>query len=211
MKKLSDAIAGSVASGLNLDENKRQVIAYGLLAMMQMAVILLFSVMIGLIFQFAWEAVIVYFGVGLLRKGTGGVHSESLMSCTVMSVTIICVLSAVSHYGLSSLTNGIVFGVIQFCLYLFCSVVIYKKAPMDTPNKPITKPEKIKRLRKQSFITLIVYFILSTVLFSMSNGKEMLISLSFSLNCALLWQVLTLTKAGAVIIHAGDRLLIPRR
>lgn len=204
MKKLSEKIASIVASGLDLDENKKQVIAYGLLAMIQMTLILLFSVIIGLFFGFVWEAVIVYFGVGLLRKGTGGVHSESLIGCTIMSVAIISMLSAFSHYILSDISNTLVFVLTKACVYIFCSTVIYKKAPMDTPNKPITKAEKIKRLRKQSFITIFIYFALSIVLFLISNGNKNFVSFSFSITCAMLWQTLTLTKAGAVIIHAGD-------
>ena len=123
-----------------------------------------------------------------------------------MSIVSICLLAAFSRYLLAPVAYWQWFVAVQLCIYVFAAIVIYKKAPMDTPNKPIINPQKIRRLRKQSFLTLLGYAFLSTLLFFLSKGNLMLVSFSFSIDCAVLWQIFTLTKAGAFFISKGDAL-----
>jgi len=89
-------------------------------------------------------------------------------------------------------------------IYCFSFFLIYKLAPVDSPKKPIVKKEKIKLLRRKSFMTLLTYFLISVILVLLSKYDIKLINVSISLAFATLWQVFTLTKSGNKFIDTID-------
>ena len=94
MEKLSNNIANKVASELTLDENNREVIAYGTFALIQMLLSITLVFLFGLLFHVAFEALIISFTGSILRKYSGGVHASSPGICTFIG-TIVCVGQAV--------------------------------------------------------------------------------------------------------------------
>jgi len=208
MEKLARRIADVIGDTIGQDEEKRQVIAYGLAALLQMLVIFAVTFVIGLAGGFAIESMVLFLGVGLLRKAVGGAHAGTMAGCLVISITFITLLAAASRYLFNFQNSSFVVIVLSAFFYIVSLILIYKLAPFDTPKKPIVKPKKIERLRKEAFITLFIYFAATAILicFYRFNSRCLNVAVSFSL--AAIWQCLMLTKAGHAFIAVINRFFI---
>ncbi|HZK38325.1 MAG TPA: accessory gene regulator B family protein, partial [Clostridia bacterium] len=92
--------------------------------------------------------------------------------------------------------------------FVFSYLVVYKKAPVDSPNKPVRKEKKIRRLRIGAFITLTIYFIAVAVLYYFS-GKDLRFSgYAISVTMAVLWQIFMLTGPGHKFMQVIDRKMV---
>jgi accessory gene regulator B len=204
VEALAHNLAEKIAIHMNFDKDKKAVIAYGLTAILQMMTIFTIITVIGLLFDFWYESLIIFFGVGIIRKSTGGAHSKSMSGCIIISIVSVTLLSILSkslcYYPLNKYLNLI----ISLCVYFVCFLVFYLRVPVDNPNKPLVKPEKIKRLRRQSFIVLAVFFMLSVAAIPLTAWNGRFLSIGASLNLTMLWQMFTLTKTGYVVFGKID-------
>lgn len=93
---------------------------------------------------------------GSLRMIAGGYHMDSYGKCILTSLGMFVILGTISQYTYRywNLTVIAILIVITFIVGL---LVIKKWAPSDTPNRPITKPEEIKKFRLLSFACCIIW------------------------------------------------------
>jgi len=204
MEKLARKLASNIAASLSYDNEKEQVVAYGLIAIIQTLVTVFLVLIIGLFAGVPIEALIICFSVSILRKYSGGAHAGSIELCTTIAIIYITTFSLISRYLLAGVINGYTMAIIIFIVYALSFFAIYKFAPVDSPKKLIKTEKKKKRMRKGSFIILTVYFALSTVLFLLSQKQYISYSLGLSLLFGLSWQVFTLTKPGSSFISLID-------
>lgn len=204
IETLAHYMAEKIALQLNYDEDKRAVVAYGLTAILQMVTIFAVISTIGLLLHMWYECMLIYISVGIIRKSTGGAHSRTMRGCIIVSVLSITSLSALSRYALGFSLDTFTNMVVSVLVFAFGFIVFYIRVPVDSPNKPIVRAEKIKRLRKQSFILLAVFFILSLIFTLLANKITRFYSIAFSIRLAMLWQVLTLTKTGIRLLGKVD-------
>jgi len=205
MEKLAVSISKFIAAKLNYEKDKQEVIAYGLTAIFQMVSIFVIASVIGLIGNFWAESTIIFLAVGILRKSTGGAHSQTMKGCLIISIFSISFLGFLAKYLFDiHLINHLYFLIPLSIIYLFSFFFIHKLAPVASPKKPITREEKRKMLRKKSFITWFVYYAISVGLVFFSNYNINYITLSISLSFATLWQAFTLTKFGHKTIDIID-------
>ena len=172
-----------------------------------MVSIFIITSVIGLAGGFWVESLVIFLGVGILRKSTGGAHSQTFQACLIISIFSISLLSLLSSH---LVPNGVVidmtYSFVVICIvFLISFFFIYKLAPVDSLAKPIVKKEKIARLRKNSILTLIVYFLLAIAFTFFSTSLLWLQKISISLCFATLWQVFTLTKTGHKLISGIDK------
>jgi len=209
MEKLSNSIANKVASELSLDDDKREVIAYGAFALMQMVLSIIFVFLCGLLFHVAFEALIISFTASVLRKYSGGVHSSSPGICNFIG-TIVCVGQAVLiSLLISPLVNLKAVIILGVLISVWSYFIIYKLAPVDSLSKPIVKEEKRKRMKKGSIILLSVYLIITVIfiLFYISSGDRKLLFYVLCIYSGILWQAFTLTALGHLLISKVDLFL----
>lgn len=204
METFAQNIAAKIAAQMDFDDNKKAVVAYGLTAILQMLTILVIISVIGLIFGFWYECILIFTGVGIIRKSTGGAHSQSMFGCIIISVSSITVLSSLSRYLFGFQTVPLLNLLESVLVYSICILIFYLRVPVDTPNKPILKQEKIKRLRRQSFIILTIFFILSAAVIFPAEQNQRFFSIGASIRLTLLWQMFTLTKTGGLIFGKID-------
>ncbi len=204
MEALAHNIAGRIALQMNFDEDKKSVIAYGLTAIFQMITIFAVISIIGVFFNFWYECIIIFLGVGIIRKSTGGAHSETMYGCIIISVLSVTILSSLSRHILDFSFNNFVNIGISVVVYVLCFIAFYIRVPVDSPNKPIVKPEIIKRLRRQSFILLTIFFIISITFIILAAWNNRFYSIAASIRLTMLWQAFTLTKIGAQIFEKID-------
>ena len=204
LEVLAHNIAEKISLEMNFDEDKKAVIAYGLTAIFQMATIFAVISIIGILFDFWYESIIIFLGVGIIRKSTGGAHSQTMEGCIVISVLSITILSTLARYFFDfPLSKFVNFGISIF-VFIFCLTIFYIRVPVDSPNKPIVKPEKIRRLRRQSFLILTIFFSLSIVFIILTTWYNRFYSIAISIRLSMLWQLFTLTRIGAQFFGKVD-------
>lgn len=204
---LADRIATKLADSLNYDEEKRQVMAYGLGAVIQMMQLFLIAFLFGLVFDCLIECMVVFFGVGLLRRSAGGIHCESYMSCIMTSSLSICLIALICRFFIPAYINKvwhIIFGLLP--AFTCMTIMTWKRVPVASANKPITNPAKIARLRKQCFMTIGIYLICVILLLAFDWGEGRNISTFWSLVFVLWWQCFTLSSLSERFVRSMDSL-----
>ena len=206
---LANSIAEKLAAKLGYSDEQRKVMAYGLGAAIQMLELLVISVVFGLFFKCLYECLIVFLGVGLLRRTTGGTHCSTYMACILTSSLSICLIGLFCRYLIPCCGPKWIYAIAGILPgFGIFSIIAYKRVPLASENKPITNPAKIKRLRKQCFITLLVYLVISIVLLLVDWGNGRNISSFCALIFVLYWQCFTLTAWSSRLAQAMDRLFI---
>ena len=204
IETIAHKIADRISLQLGYDEDKKSVITYGLIGLLQIVFILMIIIIIGIFFDFLYESIVIYVGVGFIRKSTGGAHSRSMNGCNIVSVLSIVIMSALSRYIFNfPLNQWSNFG-ITILVFFVCLIVFYLKVPMDNPNKPIVRPEKIKRLRRQSFIKLGMLLLISTVFILLATSYSRFYSITTSIRMIMFWLLLTLSRPGIWILSKFD-------
>ncbi|MDU5105362.1 accessory gene regulator B family protein [Clostridium sp.] len=207
LEVLSKNMSNNIKRELNLDEDKRSIIEYGIFAFFQMISSILLVAIVGLLFNVMVEALIISSVGAILRKFSGGAHASTSVNC-ILSGTIISVIPAYIIKNISLNRNYIV--ITGVLIYIISIIIIYKLAPVDSPNKRIKKKEKIKRLKKGSIIIVSIYMILVFINISIYYIKDInsLLVYSSCIYVGILWQVFTLTKYGHIVVNKIDSLLI---
>lgn len=200
--KISETISIKIAKELSLDDEKREVIAYGIFSIVQIIFNLILVLLIGLIFGVSIEALIVSFIIGILRKSSGGVHSSSPQICLVVG-TIICV--SIALLSQIKIELGYLIGII-IITFIWSYYIILKLAPVDSIAKPIRTEKKRTRLRQSSIFTLSIYLIIVSInitVYLYTNINSFIVY-SICILGGIIWQVLTLTKLGHYIVKLID-------
>lgn len=195
MENFVHKLALHLTAPLKYDDEQRAVVQYGLYAIIQMLAIAIVIILFGLIAGCLWECIIIYSAAGLLRKSTGGAHAKTSNGCLVVSIIAVTIFGAGSRYITLIPYGFYICFVLSPIFFLAACIIIYKLAPVGHPNKPLNSPQKRKKLRRQSLITLVLYATAVFVLLIISFYNTRTLNIAFSLCIATLWQSLTLVKA----------------
>lgn len=204
MEKAAHDLSEKIAFYMQYDEEKKAVIEYGLIAILNIMVIGLIISFISIFYHMWFESILIFLGVGVLKKSTGGAHAETMLGCIIISVFSITLLAAASRYMLSFKLNIYMnIGMTILITALSC-IIFYRLVPVATANKPIKKLEKIKRLRQQSFILVGFYTVISILMIILAPTYYRLNSLAFSMHFVLIWQTFMVTRFGQRFISLFD-------
>lgn len=209
MERLTNNIAAKISEELKLDNDNREIIAYGIFAIVDIAFSILLVIIIGLIFHVTVEALIVCFTGSILRKYSGGAHAATPGKCAAIT-TVICIgLALILKFLLVNIITPIVLIILGIVIFTISYYLIYKLAPVDSPSKPIKKKEKKDRLKKGSFFVLSCYLLLiliNTIIYFYTKNQSFLVY-SSCVYGGTIWQVFTLTKVGHSTVHNMDMFL----
>ncbi|MBU3176566.1 accessory gene regulator B family protein [Clostridium estertheticum] len=209
MERLSNNIANKVALELSLDEDNREVIAYGAFALIQMFFSIILVFIFGLLFHIAFEALIISFTAAIFRKYSGGVHAGSPGICTfigtIVSVGQAILISLLLNF-LFDFKLVIILGVV---IFIWSYYIIYKLVPVDSIAKPIVKQEKRNRMKKGSIMLLSVYLGITVFLslLYISSGEKKFMFYILCLYSGILWQTFTITSPGHLLVGKVDHFL----
>jgi len=125
-----------------------------------------------------------------LRMLAGGYHMNTYGRCLAVSISMFIGFSLIARYtyGFWSFYQIILFTIIVVALSAIC---LYKWAPSDNPNRPITELSEIKKFKKLSFLYLIIWTATACILIGL-NLYMILLSISFG----LLLEVFSITPFG---------------
>lgn len=201
--------AAQIAEALGYGEDKRDIIAYGLFALVHTVLAIVVTAIVGVLCGVMIEALILSFTIAILRKVSGGIHATSPGRCLVIG-TVVCIVGAFGGRILGSIHPlGIL--LIDGIIYIWAYRIIKAKAPVDSHAKPISNLKKQAFLKKKSLHILTFYMVMVMVMSLMSMQMDNHLSLRIYSSCILLgysWQVMTLIPTGKWIIQKGDFLLI---
>ena len=210
MEKLAKQLASEIAQSLSYDKEKEAVVAYGLIAIIQISITIFLVLLFGVLLGAPVEALIICFSASILRKYSGGAHADTPELCTAISVVYCTSTAFISKSLFAANYSSFTMAISVLIIYGLSFLIVYKFAPVDSPNKPI-KAQKKKRMRKGSFILLSIYFALSVVFWLLSSRLADFKSYGIGILFGISWQIFTLTYFGHQFIERMNHIQFFRK
>lgn len=209
MEKITNTIAEKISSELGFDNDRTEIIAYGIFAVLQTLFSIGVTVIFGIICGVFAETLIVAFTISILRKYSGGVHASSPGICAVIGAIVaagLALLACVITVPLINLKFSIILG---FPVFIWSYYIIYKLSPVDSSAKPIKSQEKKKKMKKASMLILCAYALIVILINIMylNTYKKIFLTYSLCIYGGIMWQSFTLTHEGHIIIQKIDTFL----
>lgn len=206
IEKIASLISENVSRELGYDEEKKAVVQYGTYALIQTLISIFTVFIVGLILGVTLEALVFLFTVSILRKYSGGAHSDSSNICTMLGIIMSSLAGLLVNLKL--LNNININWIIGFIVVIFgmAYYIILKYAPVDTPNKRIKTDKKRKRMLNESLkiLTIYLFIVLCGAIvyynFNLGIAKSIIMSLLFG----VIWQCITLTSMGELLLNSLD-------
>ncbi len=159
-----------LAQQLNENHQKRHIFYYGFQMIIGELVKTVILVIVSLLLGTFVPTLVVLLTFGLLRLAAGGYHMDTYGKCMVTSIGLFVAAGAIAQYTHQFWNPYVIFAFLALSFVVGLPVLI-KWAPGDTPNKPITRPEQIRRLKNISIIYTFVWIIISLILFYFGHYK----------------------------------------
>ncbi|KMT23189.1 accessory gene regulator ArgB-like protein [Clostridium cylindrosporum] len=199
--KVANKLGNNISKELNFDGDKRDVIVYGIFAILQITLSIVITSVFGLFLGVLLESLIVSFATAILRKYSGGAHANTPGKCIVIG-TIVCVLPTFLITKLIYDFNIYIVSLIGIIIFIGTYYLIYMFAPVDSVAKPIRNQDKRKKLKKGSILILSVYLVIVICLILSYkvtlNNKYLIYAICMYIGIA--WQAFTLTNASHFIL-----------
>lgn len=205
MEHLTNIIAHKIGSSLGHTDEQIEIVAYGLFGIIQSIFLLVVLVLLGALSGTLFPTMVAFFGGAVLRRRAGGAHASSPMICNIISVVTCFGIGLVSRYILLNFEENTLLSA-EIVVYLTCIYIVFARAPLDSPNKPITTPGKRKTLKGASLIIVAVYLIIGSAAILLSE-HPVIVSCAISLWLATVWQSFTLTQIGVRVLGLADNTL----
>ncbi|MGI6705932.1 MAG: accessory gene regulator ArgB-like protein [Clostridia bacterium] len=207
-EKLAQAISKTISDNMDFDQEKREVIAYGALALIHTFWSFLVIVIVGYFMNILLPITIITIVVAMLRKFSGGAHCTTPNRCTVGGAVIFTVLAYLVKIA-AIYASSMLYHLYMLIGFAVSFVLVIQLSPVDSPNKPIRKEETKKRLRLRA-VTYLVFCALLISFFVFANSLwrfRYATVINLSITTGLLWQSFTLTNIGHRFTNVYDNLL----
>jgi len=201
IEKIAAKSAGFLVRELNLTELKGEILAYSITILLSSVagylVIIIFSAAVGVL-PWALAAAIT---ASIMRTFSGGAHADSPLNCIVIGTLIFTGLGLVSKYTFDRV-EAFLFPAVAgvFLTALYC---VWRYAPADTPNKPITDETHRRRLWYATAAYVMVWGAAAMAAASLNIYNKLI----FASTLGLLWQAFSLTPAGYVLAGILNKLI----
>ncbi|WP_069998054.1 accessory gene regulator ArgB-like protein [Cellulosilyticum sp. I15G10I2] len=205
VERVANQIAVKVANELQLDVDKKAVIAYGIFAFIHMFLCILAVIIVGAVFGVALEAFLISLTTAIFRKSSGGAHASKPWICNVEGV-VVSVVPAILLGMLGHQLTMYLLLIIGFVAFIWAYHITLKLAPVDSLSKPIKKQATREKLKKKSILILNVYVgvvLVNILMFYFIKHNRFLIY-SFCIYIGVIWQAFTLTESGHLLLNQVD-------
>jgi accessory gene regulator B len=209
MERLTCIIADKISLELKLDSDRKEIIAYGIFAILNMTFSIALVIMFGWIFGVLIESLIVSFSGSILRKYSGGVHASSPGNCTAAGTIIVIGQALLISCIMTTFKNLSLVIFLGLTTFAWSYYKIIKLAPVDSPSKPIKTPKKRHRMKKGSILVLTAYVaivIINIIMFILTHKVKFLV-FSLCIYGGTTWQTFTLTNRGHLTFKKIDAFL----
>jgi accessory gene regulator B len=155
-ESISNQITRSLIDNKVIDDQDKELYAYGLQLGITALLNILTTVILGIVMGRIWESVIFLLTYIPLRSYAGGYHAKNQFRCDVLSLLLI--ITALTGCGL--LTSYDFAGML---LLTGSGIIIFLLAPVEDFNKRLNQ-EEMKNYRKKSRILVSIIFGLTVLL-----------------------------------------------
>ena len=163
VSKWSYTCAKHLTSALNENHQKRAVYYLGFFivigAIVKGVTMLSAAFLLGIIIP----TLLIVFVFGSLRMIAGGYHMDTYGKCLFVSLGLFILFALIAQYTFMYWNTACIAVLITFTFAVGLYVLI-RYAPKDTPNKPITEPQEIRKFKRLSIVYLSVWLIIVAVL-----------------------------------------------
>lgn len=138
MELLSKRIAGKLSN----EPESKELYQYAIYIILSSLLHLVTLVIIGAFLGLVYESILMYFSFAVIRRFAGGFHASTPIRCYVFSVVLIvlCLLLQKSFLINPSVLQIILLLIVE----IVCVILIFRFAPLENKNNPLTQKEKIK-------------------------------------------------------------------
>ncbi|WFD09530.1 accessory gene regulator ArgB-like protein [Tepidibacter hydrothermalis] len=175
IENISNKISCYFQDQLNVDEDDREVIEYGLFVIIGDIFKFITLAILGLIFGVLKYALIICITFGFFRKFSGGVHATTYKACMTISMILFIGSSLVIDLIKDKL-NCYNFTVVIGLIVMYSIYMIIRFVPQDTPNRPIINELEKNKFKKITMILFIVYTMLMLISRCFNIGYEVILS-----------------------------------
>lgn len=190
IQKWSYGGANYLAAQLNENHEKRSVYYFGLQVVIGELVKTVLLILISWVLGLLTPVLICAAVFAIVRTAAGGYHMNTHGKCFATSIAMFLSSGLIVKYT-SSLWSVIGIFVFILLVFIFAMIVFIKWAPADTPNKPITKPEEIRKYKTGSIIYGVIW-LAATSLLAWKGFHVYSLAMVFG----LLMETLTVAPAG---------------
>jgi accessory gene regulator B len=155
--RFSTLIAEYISQEINLDDEKRIVVAYSIENLLLSIAGFLLIILVGAIFGAALPAAITAISGGVLRRFSGGTHASTPLRCMLYS-SLGYGLVAAGGYHVSKLF--VINNLYLILALVFSLLVVTIYAPVDCPAKRIHSIVLRKRLKTGSICFVLLIMVL---------------------------------------------------
>jgi len=191
-----------IQNELNLSEERREVIAYGMETLVSALLGLLGIVLFGYLFGLLVPSLVISLTALAARVYTGGAHCSSMGRCTIATIIIFMVLAYISTSLLPPSLILIAGGFITSMIF------IVRYAPAEVKEKPLSDNHK-KQLKKGALrLGIVIGLSVGLIYFLINEYFALYLTIGF------LWQTLSITSIGFTVINYIDgflKILLERR
>lgn len=206
---LSYSLANRLGKSLQYSEEQIAVLAYGLFGLIQTSLSILIIIILATLLGITVEALIVSFSIAILRKFSGGAHATSAERCLLLGTLFSLIGAILGHLLVTILTVPILCCINAF-FFIWSFYTIYNKAPVASPNKPITSIHKQMKLKQRSLLVVFIYLVITCLLLFINTlcRASSLLIYTMCLTLGMSWQVFTITTIGHQVAYFLDHVLI---
>ncbi len=199
MESISRKFSYYLKENLNMLEEDREIMEYGLIMFLGTVFEVIMIIIISMFLGTLKYALSMCFSFVLFRKSSGGAHFSTYISCMIFSVSMFSIASKGIQLWEAN-TNLRILVLFIIAIIIFSVYVIICFVPSDTPNRPIESNEEKRVFKKRTSLSLITYVFLSVMLpyFKISNA------LILSCWVGVLLQMIFLTPKGYLFINKID-------
>lgn len=166
MDAILSRITSFLANNDNFDEERLEVIRYGIEILLLKVLFFIASMLLGVLLLSFWECLLFTLSFSAIRSLAGGYHADTRMKCFIQSM---CMLMAVLVI-LKLIQRNLFSCEIVLCLSVIAAVIIWLISPIDTENKRLTNEErKILKIKSRSVLIIETVICVSTYL--LNYGK----------------------------------------
>lgn len=193
IENVCEKISNTAALKLDLDDDRKAIVHYGLFAMIQIGLSIVLTLIVGFILGVFVESIIITLAIVTLRKNAGGIHAKTPTQCLLIGTVITSIGAIIASKLVLNIDTVLLIGGLVF-IYSLIIILIY--APSDSVAKPIKEESERKRLKKRSVLVLCVFYVIVFLCLARYNmvGDYRFITYSICIYMGMAWQSFTLTK-----------------
>ncbi|BCV20175.1 accessory gene regulator ArgB-like protein [Moorella sp. Hama-1] len=188
---LTRPAAAYLKEHLHLNSDEEAIALFGLQMLVYTVTGFLSICLAGWLLGVLALTLVVTLAAASLRLFAGGAHSRSPLTCNLLGMIVAPLLGKLAALAAPLITPA---GLLVIILagFIVAVVVAWRRAPVDSPAKPITSPAERRKLRSLSLLLVILIAALQVFILVTLQSAPLVLALSLG----LWWQTFSLTRAG---------------